>query len=771
MTKYAIVGKKTPREESVPKTTGEAKYAIDMTVPGMLYGKVLMSPHAHARILNIDTTKAKGLRGVKAVISANDIPDRRQLSLIGPDLPTDQYGMTRDKARYVGEPLAAVAAVDEETAEEALDLIQVEYEVLPAVFDLEEAMRPGAIQIHDHAERNIAVTNVEEYGDVEQGFKDSEYVREDTFRFQVAAYGHPEPQNAIASFDPLSGKLTVWASTQGVYINRRSLGHLLDMPWTKVRVIAPYVGGGYGGKFNITSSILCAAALSQRVGRPVKIVNSREQEFTQEWLGRHQAVFTLKTGVKKDGTLVARESTSIYDCGAYRIAIKGPQPEGNTVGGMQGPYSIPNATIKAIAVYTNKQQIGPFRDYGQYQALCCVDLQMDMIAKELGIDPMEMRLKNAVQPHTVTPFKWPIGSCGIKECLQEVGKAIDYKGRRESLPSGRGRGFSTSWHGSGPVGSAPGNPLAALVRINADGTADLMQIGTESGSGQAHTLRMLAAEGIGIPLENVKSVGADSDLFPHELGATSVSITSLGLPTVIAATKAKQAILEVVAGKLEANVQDLESKNGRVYVKGSPERGMPFAEAARVAVAEKGPIVARGEYVHPWYEQHGSQWMAQRYLKYSFAGTGTGMSFGAAGAEVEVDRETGGVQILRLAHAYDVGFAVNPLGVEGQLQGAAGLAVGYVLREQVMYRDGQVLNPSYLNYCMLTALDMPNTVPIIVEENDLRDGPFGAKELGMGAVGTAGAAVVSAIYDATGVMLKEFPATPERVLKALEGKE
>lgn len=773
MPEYSILGKRIPREESVPKVTGKANYTVDIMLPGMLYGKILTSPHAHAKILNIDTTKARKLKGVKAVVTGRDIPDKRMIKpniTIGAPLPSDVFAMAKDKVRYVGDIIGAVAAMDEDTAEEALDLIDVEYEILPALFDPEEAMQPGAIRIHDHSEHNIPVTNFSEYGDVEKGFKESDYVREDTFRFPVIAYCHPEPQNAVANFDPLSGNLTIWAAMQAFSAVRKQVADMLDMPWTKVRVIAPYVGGGFGGRLSTTFQChFCAAVLSVRTGRPVKLVYTREQEFSTFWSAMHQVIVKIKTGVKRDGSLVAREATAIYDVGAYKDAIKGPTPQAY-VSGLHMPYKIPNFKLKGIAVYTNKQPVGPYRGNGQYATLWSAELQMDRIARDLGLDPVKIRVANALQANTLTPLGWTIGSCGLTECIERVAKTIDWEGQKESRP-GCGKGISASFFNSGGGPGKPGDPLPAAVRINPDGTADLMVLGTDSGAGQYSTLRMIVAEELGIPLEKVNRLPADTDLFPNEVHPVAVTINVLGRPTRSAALNAKQALLEVVANKLEANVSDLESKGGRIYVKGSPDKGMPFAEATRIAVTEKCPVLGRGETYNPGYDRYDAKEVRDRYVQFSHPGNAPGFSFGAAGAEVEVDLETGTVRILRLAHAYDVGFAVNPLGVEGQLQGGAAMSIGRLLTEEIIHDNGQVLNPSYLNYKMFTALDTPNVIPIIVEEAEKNHQvfPYGAKELGMGSLSACGAAVVNAIYDAIGVMIKEFPATPERILKALEG--
>ncbi len=773
MAEYSTVGKKTPKHDAVPMVTGEAKYAMDVILPGMLYGKVLYSPYPHARILNIDTTKAGRLPGVKAVITGKDTPKKPYVFSLGPPPEVkDTCIMTIDKVRYTGDAIAAVAALDEDTAEEALDLIEVEYEILPVLNDLEEAMRPGAVKIHDFAEQNIIATKEDGYGDVEKGFQESDYVREDTFKFPNTAYMHPEPQGGVASYDATSGRFTFWFGAAWAYSFRESLAEMLDVPWNRVKIITPFIGASFGGRGTwVYPSHLCAALLSKKTGRPVKIVNTREEDFTHR-CANHQSIVTLKTGVEKDGTLMAREATITYDVGAY----SGFEAEfGSTMNAcwFHAPFTAPNLKVKLVTVFTNKPPHGPFRSYGNLEPIWSCELQMDLIARELGIDPMEIRMKNAVKPYTKTHFGWEIKSCGLNECMEKVGKAIDWKKRGEKLAADRGKGLGTAMFNS-PRGGMPGNPLSASVIVNTDGTVDLLTLGTDSGSGQYCAMRMIVAEELGIPLENVKKPAVDTDISLDKPNLSIVTISVMGRAPQAAAVNAKQKILEVVADKLEANVEDLESKNGRVYVKGSPEKGMPFAEAARVAIAEKGPIVGKGEYISPEWER-GSDRVMYLFKRFGVYGDAAGHGYGVAGAEVEVDEETGRVRILRLANAYDVGFAINPLAVEGQLEGGAAIAMGPSLTEEVLSEDGQLLNPSYSNYRMFTALDMPEVIPIIVEStkatNDPSEGPFGAKELGMGVITSVTQAVISAIYDATGVMLKEFPATPERILKALRAEK
>lgn len=768
-TKYSIVGKKTPDSSAVPMATGEARYAADVILPGMFYGKVLYSPYPHARILKIDTTKAERLTGVKAVITGKDTPRKPfgfYLGLFPPPKVRDTYILTTDKVRYTGDAVAAVAAVDEDTAEEALDLIHAEYEILPVIVGLEEAMQPEAIKIHDYVEKNIAHTVEDGYGDVEKGFRESDYVREDTFKFPNTSYVQPEPQGGVASFDAISSKFTFWAGAAWIYPFRSVLAAMLDVPWSRVKVISSYAGGSFGGRGTwVYPSHLCAALLSQKTGRPVKIVNTREEEFTHR-CAYHQTIVTLKTGVKKDGSIVAREATIIYDIGAYS-GFETPVGSGANACWFHAPYKVSNLKAKLVLVFTNKPPHGPFRSYGNWQPVTSCELQMELIAKELGIDTMDIRMENVVQPNTETSFGWEIKTCGLKECMQQVGKALDWKEERQP---NRGKGLGSAMFNS-PRGGMPGNPVSADVIVNGDGTVDLLTIGTDTGSSQYCAMRMIVAEELGIPLENVKKPPVDTDLTLDKEGVSLVTISVMGRAPQIAASKARQMILEVIANKWEANVQDLESKDGRIYVKGSPEKEIPFAEAARIAIAEKGPILAKGEYISPAWER-GSEYVAYLFNRFGVYGDAAGHGYGLAGAEVEIDKETGMVRILRIANAYDVGFALNPLAVEGQLEGGTAISAGSLLTEEILVENGYIMNPSCLAYEMFTSLDMPQVIPIIIEtENDPSEGPFGAKELGMGSSTSAGPAIISAIYNATGVMLKELPATPERILEALEAKE
>ncbi|MDY6973345.1 MAG: xanthine dehydrogenase family protein molybdopterin-binding subunit [Thermodesulfobacteriota bacterium] len=770
MAEYSTVGKRVPKKDSGAMVTGEAKFAADITLSGMLHGKVLYSPYPHAKILNIDTSKAERLPGVKAVITGKETPRKPFELRWGLEADDkDTYIMTADRVRYTGDGLAAVAAIDEDTAEEALELIEVEYEILPILDTIEKAMAPGAVRIQDYAERNILETRAEKYGDVEKGFQESDYVREDMFKFPITAYMHPETMGCVVSYDSASDRYTFWSGAAWAYTFRSVLSVMLDVPWQRIKIITPFIGASFGGRGTwIYPSHLCGALLSKKTGRPVKIVNTREEDVLHR-CAYHKTLITVKTGVKKDGTAVAREASIVYDIGAY----SGFEAKIGTIINFiwfHVPFVVPNFKADVTMVFTNNPPHGPFRSYGNIQPIVACELQLELIARELGIDPMVVKMKNTVTPYSTTPLGWETKSCGMNECIEKSGKAINWEERGEKLPKGRGKGIGTASFPS-PRGGRPDNPLTANVIVNSDGTADLHTIGTDSGSGQYCAMSQIVAEELGIPFDDVTRTAVDTDVSLDRENQSIVTISTMGRAPQLAAIDARKKILEVMADKMEANVLDMESKGGRVYVKGSPEKGVSFAEAATIAIAERGSIVGKGEYVSPAWDK-GPDYVLDLFKRFGIYGDIAGSGYGAAAADVEVDMETGKIRILSLAHAYDIGFALNPLLIEAQLEGGAALSISKNFSEEVLIDEGQILNPTYLNYRTITALEMPPVIPIIVEtESDPSEGPYGAKEMGMGVLMSAGPAVASAIYNATGVMIKEFPATSERILRALQAKK
>jgi len=764
MEELSVVGKRLPRVDAIEKATGEAKYTVDIKLPGMLYGKVLRSPHPHARILKIDTSKARRLPGVRAVITAEDTPKIKfGHEGLGPDFE-DQLPLADEKVRYIGDEVAAVAAVDNDTAEEALGLIEVDYEELPAVFDQEEAMKPGAPLIHEGVELNIAATLKFEEGDVEKGFKEADHIFEDRFTTQAQHHCCMEPHNTVAQFDR-SGNLTVWSSTQSTFFLRRGLARVFAIPLGKVRVREVKVGGGFGGKcdFDVGSEACISAFLSKKSGNPVKLELTRKEDFIATRT-RHPFITDIKTGVKKDGTLTARYIKVVEDNGAYNSA----GPSVIAIGYVAGSSinRITNVKYEGYCVYTNKTFGGAFRGYGNPQVTFALESQMDIIAEKLGIDPLEIRLKNAVQPGDITPCGWKITSCGVSECLQKAADGLNWKEKRRRRKAKRGvgianmihvsdtRAYNFNWDGS-----------AAFIKLHDDGTASLMTGEVDMGQGTYTVLAQIAAEELGVRLEDIRVIAMDTETTPLGLGAWSSRTTLAGGNGVkIAAADAKRQLLEVAAEKLEANIEDLEARSGRIYVKGSPEKGMSIAEAVRASQysAQRGNILGRGYYNAPNEMVDHQTGRGNISPAYPFA---------AQAVEVEVDIETGKVKVLKFVAAHDLGKAINPVTAEGQIEGGVHMGLGYALTEGLVHDEkGKILNPSFTDYKMLNVFDMPPVKPILVETND-PEGPFGAKGLGEPVLVPTAAAIANAIYDAVGVRIKELPITPEKLLKALKEKE
>ncbi len=753
MSEYSVVGKSLPKIDAVAKATGEAKYASDLALPQMLSGKILWSPHPHARILNIDTSKAKRLAGVKAIITGENTLGikhgcwRRYPALL------DKLALAIDKVRYIGDEIAAVAAIDEDIAQEALELIKVEYEPLPAVFDIEEAMKENAPQIHDNIERNISITRHIEWGNVEEGFKNSAYIREDRFFLQPVVHACMETHSAVASFDG-NGRLTVWTSTQCPYFIQCLLAMTLGMKEGNVRVIRTYVGGGFGGKNELYGDEFCAALLSKKAGRPVKIVYTREEEFTIT-SRRHPMIYELKTGVRRDGTLVAKECRAFLDGGGYNSM-------GATALYLTGflqtfPYKLSNYKYDGYHVYTNKSPSSSMRGFGGPQAVFAGESQFDMIAEELGIDPIEMRLRNAMTPGYEIPGQFKLSSCGLSQCLEKVAESIKKRGK---LPSGRGIGVASYGFESGGIFNWFDTPYAfssALMRIDIDGTVNLFTQASDIGQGSDTVLCQIAAEELGVHVEDIRLIAGDTALAPVDIGAWGSRQTLMaGHAVKAAAADAKRQLLEVATVKLSPNiVYELECKDRRIYVKSRPERGIPFEEVVQAAIRSKDgeAIIGRGVYT-----PRGKGMVSPAY------------SFGAQVVEVEVDRETGQVKVLKAATAHDCGQPINPLAVEGQLEGSISMSMGYALSEELLTEAGKILNPNFADYKLVRAPDMPETETFAVETFE-PEGPFGAKEAGEGLTLPTAAAIANAVYNAVGVRIKDLPITPQKVLKALREKE
>lgn len=743
--------------DAAAKAKGAAQYADDLVFPGMLHGRILRSPHPHARVLSIDTSGAEKLRGVKGVVTGSDIPDR--MYGIVPKAK-DEYALAKEKVRYIGDEVAAVCAVDLETAEEALELIKVDYEVLPSVFDPMEAIREGAPLVHDGVKNNTSFSIKKEFGDAEKGFAESDFVFEDTFYSQAVNHAPLEPHAAVARHDPLTGELTIWSSTQIPFFLRRNLSATLRVPESKVRVIKPKVGGGFGQKIDMFAKDFCACWFAMHTGRPVKFVYEREEVFmcTRQ---RHPMYITVKTGVKKDGTVLAQKFRAYADGGAYNSTA--PTMIALSCYFLMIPYYVPNLIYEGHHVYTNKPVGGAMRGHGIPQARFAVERQLDMIAERIHVDPVALRLKNSIHAGEPHPAKFIINSCGFSDCVKKAAGAIGWDEKHGKLPFGRGVGIAGASFPSG-VSNMSHISSGAVVQMGQDGAVNILSGAADIGQGAETVISQIVAEELGVGIDDVRITAADTGITPLDPGTFGSGVTvRAGNAARLAAREVKEKLLRFAADTLDAAPEELVARAGRISVRDSAETGMTFKEAIRgYQYADLPmPIVGRSSWFPPATEP--------TTLFKEDGNFAPSYSFMAQAAEVEVDPLTGKVRLLKMVTAHDCGKAINPMLVEGQLEGSVVGGMGQALYEDVVVQEGQMMNPSFLDYGFPTFEEMPGIEAIEVETND-PVGPFGAKEAGEGTQLSPAPAIVNAIYDAIGVDFKELPVTPERVLKALEEK-
>jgi 4-hydroxybenzoyl-CoA reductase alpha subunit len=750
---FSFVGKRVLKLDAPDKVTGRSIYGHDMKLPRMLYGKILRSEHAHARILNIDTSKAKALPGVRAVITAEDIPDMR----IG--WARDHPVLKSGKVRSVRDEIVAVAAVDEDTASEALELIKVEYEGLPGVFDPEEAMKPGAPLVHAEAPNNIQEKMRQAYyhGDVEKGFSESDVIVEDRFRLPFVTHCCMGTCFCLASFGP-TGDLTMWSSTQMPFLYQRDLSTVLGMPASKIRVIKSTIGGAFGSKLDMYPFEPICAVLARKTGRPVRITFSREEEFISSPT-RQPVICDIKSGAKNDGTLMAREVGMILDNGAYSSwGATTPLVMMQTISSL---YRVPNVKYDVVVAYTNNPYSGAMRGYGNPQATFVVECSMDKLAHELGMDPLEFRLKNANQSGDVTGQGVKITSCGLTECMQRAAESVSWQDKRAKGGS-RGVGMASMIHVGGGARIYPSDGCGSTVKVDDFGKVTLISGSTDMGQGADTAMAQIVAEELGVPVGNVTVVNTDTDITPWDVGAHASRTTFVaGNSARLAAANAKRQILEGAAENLGEKAEDLDMREGKIFRKGEPEESIPFEKMIRSRhFRPDGDVVlARGWYEPPT-ERQDKQFRGNISAAYGFA---------TQAVEVEVDEETGEVKVLKIAAAHDVGRAINPMAVEGQIHGGVSMGLGYGLYEELVVEEGRVLNPNFADYALPTALDMPEIDTIIVETDDPA-GPFGAKGMAEPACIPTAPAIANAVYDAVGVRIRDLPITPEKVLRALQEK-
>ncbi len=740
MPDFQVLGKSHIRVDARDKVTGRATYAGDVYLPGMLQCKLLTSTHSHARIVSIDISSAEALPGVRCVITGKDYPDAR----FGSGALKDRRIMATDEVFYIGEPVAAVAADDEVTAVEALGLIKVEYQDLEKVVDPLAAISPKSADIHPDLEQyegygfalggnNCTMLDADR-GDVDQGFKDSDVIVEETYHTQPISQGFLEPMACVANVEA-NGRLDIYASTQGPYQVRSQLSSVLDMPISNIKVQAMEMGGGFGAKLRLAFEAF-PALLAIKTGRPVKLVNTREETFTMNG-PRLETNIYLKTGVTKDGRILAREARSVFDVGAYLGA--GPN---SGVGHGLGAYHIPNFKLRSYGVYTNKIYVGSYRASGVADMTFATESHTDVIAHKLGMDPMEFRLKNALSEGDTAVSGAPIPKNGLRETMDALKERM---GLPKKLEEGHGVGIAVGEWRSGS------GPSTASISVNEDGTVSLLTGSTDI-SGSDTSLAQIAAESLGLRMDQVVVAKRDTDMAPFTgpSGGSRI-VYSQGKVVQNAAEDAKAKLLDIAADRLGVPADALECSGGSVYVQDNPPQSVTLGQLARASLSSRGgPIIGTA----------------------SLSSMPYAPVFNAQGVEVVVDKETGQVRVTRFVQAQDIGKAINPMGVEGQLEGGAVQGIGRALSEEILIdKDtGEVRNPSLATYLMPLAVDMPEIENILVEVPS-EDGPFGARAVAESPGFGPPAAIANAIYDAVGVRIKTLPLSAERVLAAIRGRD
>ncbi len=724
-----FVGKDVPRIDGFEKVTGKAKFTGDLVIPGMLHGKILRSPYPHARIVSIDASQAEALFGVVAVLTAADISD------------IDPYYNGRPtiaikKVRYVGEPVAAVAAVDEGTAHEALSFIKVDYEELPSVVGLDAALRPGAPLIHETLNSNICSHEHVEKGNVEEGFAESDEIFEDNFTFPMVYHYAMEPHSVIADFTDEG--ITVWSSAQHPFQVRGDIAKIFDLHPTKVRMIIPFLGGGFGSK-SYTKFEPLVVALARKARKPVKICNSVAESMLT--VRRHAAKVRLKTGVKRDGTLVAREAEIYLDTGGY--ADNGPQVAIRAATRVLGPYRIPHIRSDAYAVYTNSGSAGSFRAIGAPQTIFACESQMDIIAFALGIDPAELRLKNLLKKGEELRPKLRGIDADLASGVKKLLTASQWKRRTRKGDAAIGLALGATNAGATPIS-------VAMVRLQPDGTVTVLAGSTEMGQGVRTVLSQIVAEELSLPLEAIRIGGADTMVTPYDSSTgSSRSTTLMGLAVQAASRDLKKQLIKIGA-------EVFGSKPGQVRV---IDGGLICGEAKlsyREALTRRfggpgGELIGRGGV--------GPEVTDSVLPVFWEIGMGT--------AELDVDQETGEITIKRYVSVADVGKAIHPSQCVGQEEGAAMMGIGHTLFEQMLYEGGQLVNSNLVDYKVPTFSDVPKEFHTVLVENRDGPGPHGARGMGEGGLVSVAPAITNALARGTGVRIRDLPLTPERVWRAL----
>ncbi len=753
MKSFRLIGKPLPRIDGFEKVSGRLAYCDDTVLPGMLFGKILRSPYPHAKIANIKTERARSLPGVKAVITATDTPSKKYGLAIADELP-----LALHKVRYIGDEIAAVAATDEETAEEALDLIEVDYEELPAVFDPADAIKPDSPLIHE-ANRNIAKRIEVQRGDIEQGFQEADFIFEDQYSTAFFHTAPIETTSCIADVD-LSGNIILYMPLQDVGRSLPSIASALDIPTGRIRIVQTHVGGGFGGKNGITPACPISAFLAMRTGKPVRITFTRDEEFIATRPAVPMKIF-LKMGVKKDGVITAKYSRILADNGAY--SSHGPSICQAAAARFDSVYRQRNLKTEVELVYTNNLPTGAYRGYGANQVAFAVESHLDGLAEQIGMDPIELRLKNASRTGDVSVHGWKIHSCALEGCIKKASEEIGWGAFRKNKPPNRGMGVAASIHICGLKLPGRYSGSSIEVRIDQSGLVHVLSGEGEVGQGATTLMAQIVAEELGVPMEAVRVPGLDTHSATVGLGAFSSRVTVIaGNAARNAAASAKQKVLETAAEILEAPQSELVMADGRIFVRSSPEGGFSYSEFVAIATRMgRMPLIGLGRFDFQSENFDPATLYGDMSPTYSFA---------AHIVEVEVDPETGVVSLLNYAAAHDSGNIINPLGAGGQVEGGVLQGIGYALMEEVLLSKGKVQNASFMDYKLIKTTGVPPIKTLFIEVED-PVGPFGAKGLGEEVSVPVAPAIANAVYDAIGVRIKDLPITPEKILRALkEGK-
>jgi len=770
----SVVGKRLPDISGVEKVSGAVRFISDISLPGMLIGKVLHSPYAHAGISQIDTSEAEKLRGVKAVITYKDSPQKQftgTLMNLQCVEGIEAFGVydrlvLEDKVRYVGDAVAAVAAIDERTAEEAIGLIKVKYEPLPAVFDEMEAMKNDAPKIHGRVqkrqadgfpgeaivEKNIAVHVAHKpIGDVEQGFRDADYIIEESAYTSKQRQSPLETFHCIAIFDAI-GKLTLWTQTQLPYLTRRMIAYIFDMPEGMIRVRNEYTGGAFGLGLAVSREPICIL-LAKKTGRPVKLIYTRPEDFVDRPTRSCVGPYTIKMGVKKDGTITAVERKVIANSGAY---VECSALSGLIATSVANPlYRRDSYKAEIDAVYTNKLSCGAMRGFGNPEETFIREQVMDEAAEKIGMDPLEFRLKNLCQigdPGTFGP-EFPLTSIAMADCIKAGAEKIGWKEKRGKKQQGtrrRGVGVSCMAHNSGAY-PAHAEISNAIIKFNEDASVTLTVFPASIGTLAFGTLAQIAAEELGLSYEDVHVVWGDTDATAFEIGSHASRTTYIiGNTVQRAAAEAKKKLLKRAATKLGVSPEELDIRNKKIFVKSKPEKIISAAEITKEGLYTRGDV-------------------EQITGTCSFRPSTSPPPYQAVFTEVEVDTETGEVEVVKMVVVNDSGISINPMVVEGQLEGGAAQGLGYALWEHPVMdnRTGEVLTTDFDTYKIASTLDIPEMELILIEQPE-PTGPFGAKGVGEPGCVNQAASVANAIYDAVGIRILELPMTPEKVLKELK---